>query len=159
MDDAVKFTRVINFSSDRFAKVLSDQWGIPYDDSVRLARAVGLPGPLAPEGDAYSLEVVAETQIQTSKAAAELVDELRRSFDYYQSQEGSTPVAELILSGKGTLVRNLDAHLAEAIEVPVIIGNPLGLVSDNTSSLSEDALALIGPSLAVAIGLALPEDD
>ena len=159
VDDAVKFTRVINFSSDRFAKVLSDQWGIPYDDSVRLARAVGLPGPLAPEGDAYSLEVVAETQIQTSKAAAELVDELRRSFDYYQSQEGSTPVAELILSGKGTLVRNLDAHLAEAIEVPVIIGNPLGLVSDNTSSLSEDALALIGPSLAVAIGLALPEDD
>ena len=159
MDDAVKFTRVINFSSDRFAKVISDQWGIPYEDSIRLAQAVGLPGPLAPEGDAYSPEVVAETQKQTGKAAAELVDELRRSFDYYQSQEGATPVKELILSGKGTLVRNLDAHLAEAIELPVVIGNPLSRVSDNTSSLSDDMLALIGPSLAVAIGLALPEED
>ena len=158
VDDALKFTRVINFSSDRFAKEISDQRGIPFEDGARLAQSVGLPGPLAPEGDVYSPEVVAETQRQTGKVAAELVDEIRRSFDYYQGQEGATPVRELILSGRGTLVRNLDAHLAEALELPVIIGNPLIRVSDNTSSLSDDALALIGPSLAVAIGLALPEE-
>jgi len=124
-----------------------------------LAQSVGLPGPSAPDGDVYSPEVVAETQRQTGKVAAELVGEIRRSFDYYQSQEGATPVRELILSGRGTLVRNLDAHLAEALELPVVIGNPLSRVSDNSSSLSDDALALIGPSLAVAIGLALPEED
>jgi type IV pilus assembly protein PilM len=92
-------------------------------------------------------------------AGDELLNELRRSFDYYQSQDGATPVRELILSGKGTLVRNLDAHLAEALGLPVVIGNPLSRISDNASSLSDDALALIGPSLAVAIGLALPEED
>lgn len=159
IDDALKFTRVINFSSDRFAKVISEQRGVPFEDAARLAQSVGLPGPLAPEGDVYSPEVVAETQKQTGKAAAELVDEIRRSFDYYQSQEGSTPVKELILSGRGTLLRNLDAHLAEALELPVVVGNPLSRVSDNSSSLSDDTLALIGPSLAVAIGLALPEED
>ena len=159
VDDALKFTRVINFSSDRFARIISEQRGIPFDDGVRLAQAVGLPGPLAPEGDVYSPEVVAETQRQTGKAAAELVDEIRRSFDYYQGQEGATPVRELILSGRGTLLRNLDAHLAEALELPVVIGNPLSRVSDNSSSLTDDTLALIGPSLAVAIGLALPEED
>jgi type IV pilus assembly protein PilM len=159
VDDALKFTRVINFSSDRFAKVIADQRGIPFEDAARLAQSVGLPGPSAPDGDVYSPEVVAETQRQTGKVAAELVGEIRRSFDYYQSQEGATPVRELILSGRGTLVRNLDAHLAEALELPVVIGNPLSRVSDNSSSLSDDALALIGPSLAVAIGLALPEED
>jgi len=48
--------------------------------------------------------------------------------------------------------------LSEALQLPVVIGNPLSRVSDNSSSLSDDTLALIGPSLAVAIGLALPEE-
>jgi type IV pilus assembly protein PilM len=158
-DDVLKFTRVINFSSDRFARVIAEQRGVPFDDASALVQTVGLPGPLAPEGDVYSPEVVAETQLQAGKAAAELVDEIRRSFDYYQGQEGATPVKEIVLSGRGTLVRNLDSHLAEALGVPVVIGNPLLRVSANASTLSDDALALIGPSLAVAIGLALPEED
>ncbi len=159
IDDALKFTRVINFSSDRFAKVIAEQRGVPFEDATRLSQSVGLPGPLAPEGGVYAPDVVAETQRQTGVAAAELVDEIRRSLDYYQGQDGATPVKELVLSGRGTLVRNLDAHLAEALELPVVIGNPLSRVSDNSSSLSDDTLALIGPSLAVAIGLALPEED
>jgi type IV pilus assembly protein PilM len=158
-DDALKFTRVINFSSDRFARVISEQRGIPFEDASALVQTVGLPGPLAPEGDVYSPEVVTETQQEAGKAAAELVAEIRRSFDYYQGQEGATPVKEIVLSGRGTLVRNLDSHLAEALGLPVVIGNPLLRVSANASTLSDDALALIGPSLAVAIGLALPEED
>ncbi len=159
VDDSLKFTRVVNFSSDRFAKVISEHRGVTFEDAARLSQSVGLPGPLAPEGDVYSAEVIAETQRQTGVAAAELVDEILRSLDYYHSQDGSMPVRELILSGRGTLVRNLDAHLAEALELPVVIGNPLSRVSDNTSSLPDDTLALIGPSLAVAIGLAMPEED
>jgi type IV pilus assembly protein PilM len=159
VDDALKFTRVINFSSDRFAKAVAEHWGIPLADAARLTQSVGLPGPLAPAGAAYSAEVVATTQQEMVKAADELGDEIRRSLDYYQGQEGATPVRELIVSGKGTLVRNLDAHLAEALELPVVIGNPLNRVSDNSSNLPDDTLALIGPSLAVAIGLALPEED
>jgi type IV pilus assembly protein PilM len=158
VDDSLKFTRVINFSSDRFARVISEQRGIPFGDASGLVQTVGLPGPLAPEGEVYSPAVVADTQRQAGKAAAELVDEIRRSFDYYQGQEGVTPVKELVLSGRGTLVRNLDSHLSEALGLPVVIGNPLSRVSDNSSSLSDDTLALIGPSLAVAIGLALPEE-
>ena len=159
VDDALKFTRVINFSSDQFAKVISESRGVPLSDALHLIQSVGLPGALAPEGAVYSDDVVAATQQLTAKTADELAGEIRRSFDYYHSQEGVTPVRELILSGKGTLVRNLDTHLAEALEIPVVIGNPLSRVSDNASSLSDDTLALIGPSLAVAIGLALPEED
>jgi type IV pilus assembly protein PilM len=159
VDDALKFTRVINFSSDRFARVIADERGVPFEDATRLSHSVGLPGPLAPEGGVYAAEVIAGTQRQTGVAAAELMDEIRRSLDYYHGQDGAMPVKELILSGRGTLVRNLDAHLAEALELPVVIGNPLSRVSGNSSSLSDDALALIGPSLAVAIGLALPEED
>ncbi len=97
--------------------------------------------------------------MQCRKAAAELVDEIRRSLDYYQGQEAATPVQELVLSGKGALVRNLDAEMAEALGLRVVIGDPMQRLSDNSSSLSDDTLAAIAPSLAVAIGLALPEED
>jgi type IV pilus assembly protein PilM len=159
IDDVLKFTRVINFSSDGFAKAISEKRGIPFDDASTLVLSVGLTGPLAPEGDVYSEEVVADSQHEAGKVATELVHEIQRSLDYYHGQDGATKVRELVLSGKGTLVRNLDAYLADALGLPVIVGNPLARVSDNSSNLSDDALAVRGPSLAVAIGLALPEED
>ena len=49
IDDVLKFTRVINFSSDRFAKVIAEQRGIPFDDASAVGRrSVGLPGPSPP---------------------------------------------------------------------------------------------------------------
>jgi type IV pilus assembly protein PilM len=159
IDDVLKFTRVINFSSDKFARTIADHRKIPFADASALVQSVGLPGPLAPHAGVYSPEVVADTQDQAKRAAAELVDEIRRSIDFYQGQDGAAPVKEIILSGRGTLVRNLDVLLAAALQLPVVIGNPLSRISDNGSDLSNDMLALIGPSLAVAVGLALGEDD
>lgn len=159
VDDALKFTRVVNFSSDRFAKAISDLRGIPFEDASTLVQSVGLAGPLVADGDVYSPEVIADTQEQCRKAAGELIDEIRRSLDYYHGQEAVAPVQELVLSGKGALVRNLDAEMADALGLRVVIGDPMQRLSDNSSSLSDDTLAAIAPSLAVAIGLALPEED
>jgi type IV pilus assembly protein PilM len=159
VDDVLKFTRVINFSSDRFARVIAEQRGIPFDDAATLVQSVGLAGPLQPEGDFYSPEVITDTQGQCGKAATELIDEIRRSLDYYHGQEVAPAVQELLVSGKGALVRNLDSALSEALGLRVLIGDPMQRLSDNSSNLSDDALASIAPSLAVAIGLALPEVD
>jgi type IV pilus assembly protein PilM len=155
----LKFTRVINFSSDRFARLISEQRGIPFDDAVLLVERVGLDGPLPADMESYSPEVVFETRRQLGKAAAELSGEIRRSFDYYQGQEHGTPVTELILSGRGALVRNLDSHLTEALGIPVVIGDPLAQIAENASSLPDAGLAEIAPRLSTLVGLALPEDD
>lgn len=156
---SLKFTRVINFSSDRFARVVSEQRAIPFNDAALLVERVGLDGPLPADMDAYSPEVILETRGQLGKVAAELSGEIRRSFDYYQSQEHGTPVTGLILSGKGALVRNLDSHLTEALRIPVTIGDPLAQVAENASSLPDAALAEVAPCLSILVGLALPEDD
>jgi type IV pilus assembly protein PilM len=116
-----KFTRVINFSSDRFARNLSEQRGIPADDAYSLAQRVGLAGPLAADSELYAEDVVAQIQQSLGEVALELSDEIRRSLHYYQGQESATPVTELILSGRGALVRNLDAHLTDALNMPVSI--------------------------------------
>lgn len=155
----LKFTRSINFSSDRFARTLGDHLGVPYDDSQRLVQQVGLPGPLPPEQEFYADDILSEAQQRLLETASELSDEIRRSLDYYQAQPTAVPATELILSGRGALVRNLDSHLTEALSIPVSIGNPLAHVGENASKVPDAALASMAPYLSVAIGLALPEED
>ncbi len=159
VDGAMKFTRIINFSSDRFARVLSEQRGIPIDDAQGLVQRVGLSGPIPAEEGLYSDDVVAETQQRLGEVAAELSDEIRRSLHYYQSQPFAVPVTELILSGRGALVRNLDDHLTEALNMPVRIGNPMVHLAENASDVPDETLAFMAPYLSIAVGLALPEED
>jgi type IV pilus assembly protein PilM len=159
VDGVMKFTRIVNFSSDRFARSLTEANGIPFDDAQMMVQRIGLAGPLPSDNEYYPEEVVADTQRILGEAAGELAEEIRRSFDYYQGQEHATPVTELVLSGRGALLRNLDSHLSETLSLPVIIGNPLTCVAQNVSGVSDADLAAMAPCLAVAVGLAMPEED
>jgi len=154
-----KFTRVINFSSDRFAAALSQQRGIPMGDAQVLAQRVGLAGPLPPDAEFYPEPVIVDTQQRLAQVASELNEEIRRSLQFYEGQEEGLAVSRLILTGRGALVRNLDAHLAETVGLPVSIGNPLVMLAENASGLRDVDLAFMAPYLAVAVGLALPEED
>ncbi len=159
VDNVVKFTRVINFSSERFARILCEQRGIPMSDAHSLAQRIGLRGPIAVDGDLYPEEVVTSTQEQLGEAASELSEEIRRSLHYYQGQEQVAPLTELILSGRGALVKNLDHHLSEALDMRVTIGNPLLMLAENASNMDDAELAFMAPYLSVAVGLALPEEE
>lgn len=159
VDGVVKFTRVINFSSDRFARVVSEQRGIPLSDAQILAQRIGLAGPLPADTTLYSEGVISDTRERLGEVASELSEELRRSLHYYQGQEQAAQLTELILSGRGALVRNLDSHLAEALNMPVTIGNPLLLLAENASSLADADLAFRAPYLSVVVGLAVPEEE
>ena len=124
-----------------------------------LAQRIGLAGPMPPDSASYAAEIIEETRQRLGGAASELSEEIRRSLHYYQGQEQAVPLTELILSGRGALVRNLDAHLSEALTMPVTVGNPLLLLAENSSNLSDIELAFMAPYLAVAVGLALPEEE
>jgi type IV pilus assembly protein PilM len=159
VESVVKFTRVINFSSERFARVLTEQRGIPANDANVLAHRIGLDGPMPADVTLYGNDVIQDTRQRLGEIASELSEEIRRSLHYYQGQEQAAPLSELILSGRGALVRNLDSHLAEALNMPVSVGNPLLLLAENASNLSDADLAFMAPYLAVAVGLAIPEED
>ena len=158
VNGVVKFTRVINYSSDRFAQVLGQQRGIPLEDAHVLCQRIGLSGPIPPDGSLYSAEVIEETQRMLGEVATELSEEIRRSLHYYQGQEKAVALTELILSGRGALVRNLDSYLSEALNMPTRVGNPLLMLAENSSNLSDSELAFMAPYLATAVGLAIPEE-
>jgi len=158
VDNVLKFTRIVNFSSDRFPRALVAARNLPFDDAQTMVQRLGLTGPLPPDEEYYPEDVVAETQQLLGQMAAELTGEIKRSFDYYQAQEHATPVRELIISGRGALLRNLDSHLSEALEMPVTLGNPLTNIASNTTDVPDTVLAFMAPYLSVAMGLAMPEE-
>lgn len=157
VDGDLKFTRIVNFSSDRFAREVGEARGIPLEDAHTLVQRVGLVGPLTPDRQFYRDEIVDEVQEALGKVAADLATEIRRSFDYYQGQADTVPISQLILSGRGALVRNLDSHLAEILGTPVALANPLAHIADNSSAMADDDLAALAPCLSIAVGLVLPE--
>jgi type IV pilus assembly protein PilM len=159
VDGVVKFTRVINYSSDRFARVLSEQRAIPLSDAHTLAHRIGLSGPMPADSTLYAADVIDDTRRRLGEAATELSEEIRRSLHYYQGQEKALPLTELILSGRGALVRNLDSELSEALSIPVTVGNPLLMLAENASNLGDADVAFMAPYLSVVVGLALSEEE
>lgn len=155
----LKFTRTINFSSDAFARALAADLRISLDDASDLVRYVGLPGPLEPVPDLYTDDVIARVRERLGEVVFEIADDLNRSLHYYQSQPAGTPIQQMILSGKGALLRNLDAHLSEVLDIPVVIANPLVHFVENDSKIPDTTLALMAPYLSVAVGLALPDEE
>ena len=68
-------------------------------------------------------------------------------------------IAKLLLTGAGSMTRNLCGFLSQALHLPVELGNPLKDVGDNKSKLSQVELEAIAPRLAIAIGLALEGEE
>lgn len=101
----------------------------------------------------------AEIQRVLDLTADSLADEIRRSLDYYQSQEMAAPITQLILSGGGALLANLDKHMSQIFPFEVVVGNPMQNITQNRTSITDEALQVMSPRLAIAIGLALEDED
>lgn len=153
------FTRIVGFAYDNFVNVLVESQGVDTEEARILTELVGLPGPAETLGEDYSPATVEAVQGALTRVAEQFGEEVRRSLDYYQSQEYSLPVNRLVLSGRGPLLRNLDAFFSEILGIPAEVGNPLLRISENRSRVSDVVVAGLAPRLSVAIGLALDEVD
>ena len=91
------------------------------------------------------------------RMAEELGDEIRRSLDYYQSQDYSAFVEKVAITGRGAMIRNVDSYLSDFLNMSVELGNPLLKIANNATGEAGEELAAVAPRLAVAVGLALDE--
>jgi type IV pilus assembly protein PilM len=148
-----KFTRIVSIAYDNFIRVLVERQGISLEDADELAMRVGLPGPEPADTDTYNAATVVEVQELLGQVADELGVEIRRSIDYYQSQDYAAVIDRVIVSGRGAQLKNLDAFLSESLGLRVEAGDPLAKVG----GASTEAIAAMAPRLAVAVGLALEE--
>jgi len=96
----------------------------------------------------FSLESDSQLCFLLREALAEFTGELRRSLDFYHSQEQVRPVERVVLSGGASRLEGFDAFLGEALGVLVEVAAP---AVEFGPDLAWD------PRYAVAAGLALRE--
>ncbi len=119
-------------------------------EEIKYALSLATPGAL-PEGlsaeQATAAREAVERQLQTF--ARELVSSLQ----FYQSQPGSLPIGELVLTGGTAQLPGLAAELERLIGVPVRIGDPLGRVKVSKKVRDREQTG----SFAIAIGLGIED--
>ncbi|PIQ89014.1 MAG: hypothetical protein COV72_05065 [Candidatus Omnitrophica bacterium CG11_big_fil_rev_8_21_14_0_20_42_13] len=135
---SLRFNRDILFGSADITNRISVKLGIGYDEAEKIK---------------VSYDEIAEAREPVESLLAELVGELRLSFDYYESNTGRA-VNCAYLTGGGSLLGGIDKFMSRAMGIDFKIWNPFDhlKISDNAD---KENCAKTGPCFAVAAGLAL----
>jgi type IV pilus assembly protein PilM len=153
-----QFTRVINLGAETFTQALVQHRGVSFEEAEALRIQVGLAGEQPDQPGDLTPETLQEIHQTLEQACEPFSDELRRSIDYYHTQEHVGEISKLVLTGDGALTRNIAYCLSQGLHLPVEIGNPLREVGENKTKLTEVQLEWMAPRLAIAIGLALDDE-
>jgi len=152
-----QFTRVVNIGYEGLVQALVNNRGLTRDEADALRINVGLSGGDPPVGD-LEASTVAEIHEVLDVGCEAFADEIRRSIDYYHSQEHEGQIATLLLSGEGALTRNICGYLSQALHLGVQLGNPLQHILENKSKFPQPELEAMSPRLAIALGLAIDDE-
>jgi type IV pilus assembly protein PilM len=153
-----QFTRVINLGCEALTQALVANRGISREDAEVLRTMVGLSGD-EPGPDGLEQATVDEVRQALDSACEAFSDEIRRSVDYYHTQEHEGQITRLRITGDGSQTRNIANYLSQALHMPVERGDALRRLGDNKSKLSQEQLQALSPRLAIAIGLALDDEE
>jgi type IV pilus assembly protein PilM len=87
----------------------------------------------------------------------DLITEIRRSLDYYQTRSRTAVINQILLAGGLARLRHLDRTIASELGITAVVASPF--VNVNTAAMPPDRLTAAGSTMAVAVGLAMRGGD
>lgn len=139
-DGDVRLNRSLNTGGNEITSTLSEGLGITWERAEELK--CGTKDFLTQPESAL---VFSTLDVITS--------EIQRIFTMYAAKEGADALREIVLSGGSAKMQGLPAYLTNLFHVPVSIANPWqGIQIDDAI---RPAVEKLGPSFAIAVGLAL----
>lgn len=144
--NAQPFVREIRFAGRDVIDRLAGESGIPADQVEASLFDTGRAGE----------ESVGKLQA----ACSQLVTEVSKTLRYYEAQQGSVPVRELLVCGGFASAHGLTDVLGGQLSIKAVLWNPLekmrvGLARNHNKVLRQNILRKCGPAMAVAVGLAM----
>ena len=120
--------------------------------AAQAPRASGVAGDDLGEDEADAREVVYEAIAPT---IVDIATEIRRSIDFYRRQHGNEEVDRLVLSGGSAGIAGLAEFIGAETGIATSVADPFKPLATDESKTPAKYLADIGPSMVVAVGLAL----
>jgi len=141
-DGITLFTRDVQMAGNLYTEEIQKQLGLSSEE----AETGKL---LAHESSDESIRKV------IMKVNETITQEIRRSFDFYNSTAGDDRISVVFVSGGGSKIYNLIATISEKIGLPVELLNPFAKLKYNEKDFDPEYLREIGPLMAVPVGLAV----
>ncbi|MDA8091223.1 MAG: type IV pilus assembly protein PilM [Nitrospiraceae bacterium] len=141
------FTRDSSIGANAVTEALQKQFHLPYENAERLQRGEEVEGA----GTEGAFEVMLT-------AYEEIITEISRSLEYFQTTTFHEETNRVILSGGGALLRDIPKALAKKTGLEVSLAEPFRNISI-PKRFDRAVLEETGPIAAVAVGLAMRRPD
>ncbi len=141
------FTRDSSIGANSVTEALQKEFHLTYDNAEKLQRGEEVEG-VSPEG-AFGVMLAAYEEILT---------EITRSLEYFQTTTVHEETSRVILSGGGALLKDFPKELARKTGVEVSLAEPFRTISI-PKRFDRTLLEETGPIAAVAVGLAMRRPD
>lgn len=150
-------TRSIPIAGDSFSDALKNQLRIEFSEAEARKQEVDMGALVSGEGMPEAIEMARVLQATVD----ELLREIRRSINYFQSQladEGTTiNLAEILLIGGSSQMRNIATYMSARLGLPTRLCDPFSSPLIETTPEADEWLQEQGSGLTTALGLALKE--
>lgn len=144
----LQFVRTIDLGGATFTGAIAGALDLPFADAERIKRQL------------------AETSYHDPRAASalstavnQLVEEIDNSIRFYTSLPGREVPDRILVTGAGAQVTGFLEALQASIDIPVSRAAPLSMVDIGQLPISAEQETQINPTLAVPVGLALPDSN
>jgi type IV pilus assembly protein PilM len=141
--DQSVFTRDISTGGNAYTEALQKELNLPFDQADQLKRGLTVDGVNFDDAKPV-LRAVTEN----------LMLEVQKTFDFYKASAASDRITRIVVSGGASRAEGFTEMLTERFQAPVEMFDPFKKVSFDTGRFGLDS-AEIGPTAAVAVGLAL----
>lgn len=89
----------------------------------------------------------------------DLITEIRRSLDYYQTRSRTAVINQILLAGGLARLRHLDKAIAGELGISTVVASPFVNVKVSPAAIPPERMEAVGSTMAVAIGLAMRGGD
>ncbi len=141
------FVRTIDLGGESVSKSIASALDLPVADTEALKRRLSV--------DPDSVDPRARRAAE--QAVDDLVGEIHNSIRFFSSLPGRAPVARVVVTGAGARTAGFGARLTSGLDIPVVAADPLSRVNTSGLGLTADQAEAVAATLAVPVGLALPD--
>jgi type IV pilus assembly protein PilM len=138
------FNRDIAVGGNQYTDAIQKDLNLSFDQAEALKRGARVEGA-APENLGPILRAVSDN----------ITLEIQKTFDFFKATSSEDRIDRIFLAGGTSKVPGLRELLADRFDAGVEIMNPFNNVIYNPREFDPDFIAEIGPSAAVAVGLAV----
>jgi type IV pilus assembly protein PilM len=137
------FNRDIAVGGNQYTDAIQKDLNLSFDQAEALKKGAQVEGA-NPDNLQPILQAVSEN----------IALEIQKTFDFFKATSSEDRIDRIFLSGGTAKVKGLQELLADRFDAGVELLNPFNSVTYNPRDFDPDFIADIGPSAAIAVGLA-----